>query len=111
MTVANVIAALVPLLGAAVAVGISLQRLTHMAAELAKLQSQVDTLKEALAESRQRMGRRLGRIEGWINGAVALQEGRPAPLQSSRHDTRGIPLTLPTSEDSDESSKEGGGGG
>lgn len=105
-TAANVIALAVAICGAAVSIGVLLQKVTQLQLELAKLEGKVeaalgrlgircDDLKEAIEETRTRQGRRLGRIEGWINGSEAMREGRPPSLQSARHDTRGIPIPLP----------------
>lgn len=109
-TSANVIALVVAIGGAMVSLGVFLQKVNRLELDLAKLTARVEDLKEALSESRTKQGRRLGRIEGWITGSEALAEGKPAPLTSSRHDTRGVPLTPLPPEGSDDESTETEGG-
>ncbi len=88
-TTQNVIALVVAICGAAISLGIFLQKVTQLTNEVTKLNV---ALKE-IRESRYRQGKRLGRLEGWIAAADGIAEGKPPALQSPRHDTRGIPFS------------------
>ncbi len=106
----NVIALVVAIGGAAVSLGIFMQKVNQLHNEVVKLNA---ALKE-MRESRYRQGKRLGRLEGWIAAADGIAEGKPPPLASHRHDTRGIPIGRPVEHDSgtvDDDEKEGGPGG
>jgi hypothetical protein len=103
-TYQTVIALLAAIGGPMVAVGVFLQRINHMARELEKLAAMVTELRE----SRYRQGKRLGRVEGWISASDGIQEGRPPPLHSTRHDTRGLPIVVPKEDSGGSGEHEGG---
>ena len=110
-TVQNVIALVVAISGAAVSIGIFLQKVAHLTAEVAKLDATVKELRRTLDKTKYSQGTRLGEIERWIAATMGIADGRP-PRLAPRHETRGVPVPpLLPREDSTEHDEEGGGGG